>query len=155
MRTIREQLLGTWRLASYYTEGTDGSVLYPMGEDARGFIMYLPDGYMSANLMVPDRAPYTGGVAETAAPDELRSAALGYFGYAGRYEVDERAQAVRHHIEVALAPNLAGSTQFRHVRFEGRRLVLRGDPVRLGARVASYVINWERVEPAADATTTH
>lgn len=145
MPTIGEQLLGTWRLASYYTEGTDGSVVYPMGRDARGFIMYLPDGYMSANLMVPGREAYTGGIAESATPEQLRAAALGYFGYAGRYEVDEVARAVRHHIEVALAPNLAGSTQFRHVRFEGRMLMLRGDPVRLGERMASYVINWERV----------
>jgi hypothetical protein len=145
MATIREQILGTWRLSSYYTEGTDGSVVYPMGQDARGFIMYLADGYMSANLMVPRRPPYDGGIAETASPEQLRAAALGYFGYAGRYEVDEAARAVRHQIEVALAPNLAGSTQFRHVRFEGRMLKLRGDPVRLGERMASYVINWERV----------
>jgi hypothetical protein len=152
MPSIREQLLGTWRLASYYTEGTDGSIVYPMGQQARGFIMYLPDGYMSANLMVPGRPAYSGGIAETATPPELAAAALGYFAYAGRYEVDEPAQAVRHHIEVALAPNLAGSTQFRHVRFEGRRLILRGDPIRLGDRMASYVINWERVESADRST---
>jgi hypothetical protein len=114
--------------------------------------MYLPDGYMSANLMVPGRPAYSGGIAETATPPELAAAALGYFAYAGRYEVDEPAQAVRHHIEVALAPNLAGSTQFRHVRFEGRRLILRGDPIRLGDRMASYVINWERVESADRST---
>jgi hypothetical protein len=152
MPTIREQLLGTWRLASYYTEGTDGSIVYPMGQQARGFIMYLPDGYMSANLMVPGRPAYTGGIAETATPAELAAAALGYFGYAGRYQVDEAARAVRHYIEVALAPNLAGSTQLRHVRFEGPRLMLRGDPIRLGERMASYVINWERVEGADGST---
>jgi hypothetical protein len=151
MPTIREQLLGTWRLASYYTEGTDGSIVYPMGQAARGFIMYLADGFMSANLMVPGRPAYTGGIAETATPAERAAAALGYFGYAGRYDIDEQAQAVRHHIDVALAPNLAGSTQFRHVRFEGRRLVLRGDPIRLGERMASYVIDWERVQPHAGA----
>jgi hypothetical protein len=151
MPTIREQLLGTWRLVSYYTEGPDGSIAYPMGKDARGFIMYLPDGFMSANLMVPGRPPYTGGIAETATPAELTAAALGYFGYAGRYEVDEPAQGVRHHIEVALAPNLAGGTQFRHVRFDGRRLILRGDPIRLGERMASYVITWERVALSSGA----
>jgi hypothetical protein len=151
MSTIREQLLGTWRLLSYFTEGTDGSIVYPMGENAVGFIMYLPDGYMSANLMVPGRPAYTGGTANTATPEELAAAALGYFGYAGRYEVDEEARAVRHHIELALAPNLAGSTQFRHVRFDGGRLFLRGDPVPIGGRTAAHVITWERVAPAASA----
>jgi hypothetical protein len=147
MPTIREQLLGTWRLVSYYTEGTDGSIVYPMGQDVSGFIMYAPDGYMSANLMVPGRPPYTGGMANTAAHEELAAAALGYFGYAGRYEVDEHARAVRHQIEVALAPNLAGSTQLRHLAFEGRRLVLRGDPVPIAGRLAAHVIAWERADP--------
>ena len=149
MPTIREQLLGTWRLLSYYTEGTDGSIVYPMGEHVLGYIMYLSDGYMSANLMVPGRPAYTGGTASTATPEERAAATLGYFGYAGRYDVDEAARGVRHHIEVALAPNLAGSTQFRHVRFDGRRLLLRGDPVPIGERMAAHVINWERVGPAA------
>jgi hypothetical protein len=148
MPTIREQLLGTWRLVSYYTEGTDGSIVYPMGQDVAGFIMYVADGYMSANLMVPGRPSYAGGTASSATPAELAAAAAGYFAYAARYEVDETAQLVRHHIDVALMPNLAGSTQLRHVRLEGRRLVLRGDPVQIGTRVAAHVITWERA--AAD-----
>jgi hypothetical protein len=146
MPTIREQLLGTWRLVSYYTEGTDGSIAHPMGQDTVGFIMYLSDGFMSAHLMVPGRPAYTGGTANTATQSELAAAALGYFGYAGRYEVDELREAVRHHIEVALAPNLAGSTQFRHVEFEGRRLILRGDPAPIGGRMVAHVITWERVD---------
>jgi hypothetical protein len=151
MPTIGEQLLGTWRLVSYYTEGTDGSIVYPMGRDTRGFIMYLADGFMSANLMVPGRPAYTGGTANTATPAELATAALGYFGYAGRYEVDEAGKAVRHHIEVALAPSLAGSTQFRHVSFEGPRLILRGDPVSIGGRMAAHVITWEKIAPGSAA----
>jgi hypothetical protein len=147
MPTIREQLLGTWRLLSYYTEGIDGSIVYPMGQDVSGCILYLPDGYMSANLMVPGRPAYTGGMAGTATQAELAASALGYFGYAGRYEVDEPAQAVRHAIEVALAPNLVGSTQLRHVRFDARRLILRGDPVQIGDRKAAHVITWERIQP--------
>ena len=146
MPTICEQLLGTWRLVSYFTEGTDGSIVYPMGQEVAGFIMYAPDGYMSANLMVPGRPPYTGGTAGTAAQAELAASALGYFGYAARYEVDEPARAVRHQIDVALAPNLVGSTQFRHVKFEGRRLILRGDPVPIAGRNAAHVITWQRVD---------
>ena len=145
MPSLREQLHGTFRLTSYYLEGADGSVVHPMGEDAIGFIMYLPDGRMSANLMVPGRTAYSGGSAATATVEERAAAALGYFGYAGRYEVDEPAAAVRHHIDVALAPNLVGTTQLRHLRFDGPRLFLRGDPVPVSGRMAAHVINWERV----------
>jgi hypothetical protein len=147
MPTLREQLLGTWRLVSYFTEGTDGSIVHPMGQDLAGFILYAADGYMSANLMVPGRNPYTGGAAGSATPAELAAAALGYFGYAARYDVDESARVVRHHIDVALAPNLVGSTQLRHVELDGRRMVLRGDPIPMGDRIAAHVITWERAEP--------
>jgi hypothetical protein len=145
MPTLREQLLGTWGLVSYTTEGTDGSIVHPMGESAAGYILYVADGFMSANLMVPGRAPYTGGTANTATQAELAAGALGYFGYAGRYEVDEAAQDVRHHIDVALAPNLVGTTQLRHVKIEGRRLTLRGDPVPIAGRIAAHVIVWQRM----------
>jgi hypothetical protein len=143
--TIREQLIGTWRLVSYETLGADGSVVRPMGRDATGFIMYVPDGFMSANLMVPGRPPFTGGGASTASQAELAAASAGYFGYAGRFEVDEAARAVRHRIEVSLVPNLVGTTQFRHTRFEGSRLILRGDPAPAAGRVSAPVITWERV----------
>jgi hypothetical protein len=53
---------------------------------------------------------------------------------------------VRHHTDVALAPNLAGSTQFRHVDIEGRRLILRSDPMPIGGRIAAHVISWERID---------
>jgi Lipocalin-like domain len=150
VQSIGEQLIGAWRLASYHTLGNDGSVVHPMGEAAVGFIMYLPDGFMSANLMVPARPLFSGGSAATATQAELAAAAAGYFGYAGRFEVDEPACAVRHHIEVSLVPNLVGTTQLRHVAFEGTRLVLRGGAASMSGRVAAPIIIWERVAIAQD-----
>jgi hypothetical protein len=117
-----------------------------MGADAVGFIMYVADGFMSANLMVPGRPALSGGSASSAAAAELQAAAAGYFGYAGRFEVDEAARAVHHHIEVSLVPNLVGSTQRRHVALEGTLLVLRGDPAPIAGRLAAPIITWERVK---------
>jgi len=151
LQTLRERLIGTWRLVSYQVSGADGSVVYPMGQDVDGLIMYVPDGHMSANLMVPGRAAYTGGAAASATPAQLAAAAAGYFGYAGRFEVDEVAGVVIHRIEVALMPNLAGSTQRRHVSLDGRRLTLRGDPTPDGT--TPYII-WDRViEQGAEAVS--
>jgi hypothetical protein len=47
--TLREQLIGAWKLASYVEKPVDGSpATYPLGETPRGLILYTPDGYMSA-----------------------------------------------------------------------------------------------------------
>lgn len=142
MQTMRQQLIGTWRLVSYEVHGADGAVVYPMGRDIDGLIMYLPDGHMSANLMVPGRPAYDGGAAASATQEQLAAAAAGYFGYAGRFEVDEAARVVTHRIEVALMPNLAGSTQRRHISLDGIRLTLRGDPMPAGT--TPFII-WDRV----------
>jgi hypothetical protein len=145
VQTMRQQLIGTWRLVAYETRGGDGSIAYPMGRELAGFILYAQDGYVSANLMAPGRPAYAGGAAASAAPAELAAAAAGYFSYAGRFEVDEAATVVMHHIEVALMPNLVGTTQRRHVSLAGTRMTLRGDPMASGA--TPFVI-WDRLAPA-------
>jgi hypothetical protein len=139
---MRQRLIGTWRLVSYELRSADGSAVYPMGREVDGLIMYVPDGYMSANLMVPGRPAYAGGAGASGTPAELAAAAAGYFGYAGRFEVDEAASVVIHRIEVALMPNLAGTTQRRHISLDGIRLALRGDAMPGGA--TPYII-WDRV----------
>lgn len=144
MASLRDQLIGTWSLVSYETRAEDGTVEHPMGTEIVGFLMYALPGYMSANLMIPGARPFASGDINSGSPDELTAAARAYFGYAGRFEVDESAGAVRHHIEVSLVPNLVKSVQKRYVRIEGERMVLTGDPGRFGGRVASPVITWRR-----------
>lgn len=78
---MREQLTGAWRLVSYETRGGNGAVAYPMGREVEGLILYLRDGFMSANLMIPGRPPFSGGAAASATPAELAAAAAGCFAY--------------------------------------------------------------------------
>jgi len=59
---LREYLVGAWTLESYQSSDLDGTNMrYPLGADARGIIMYTADGYMSAQIMRADRAPFARG----------------------------------------------------------------------------------------------
>jgi hypothetical protein len=61
-KTLREQLIGAWKLVSYVEKPVDGSdPIYPMGEKLEGTIMYTPDGYMSVQMMQPGRAKFASG----------------------------------------------------------------------------------------------
>ncbi|MEK8044590.1 lipocalin-like domain-containing protein, partial [Burkholderia contaminans] len=72
---LREQLVGAWRLVSYEIRPRDGSaVTYPLGRDARGWILYTPDGYMSAQLMAAGRPPYADGDLQGGTADERAAA---------------------------------------------------------------------------------
>jgi hypothetical protein len=75
---LRNHIIGAWYLQSWESFALDGSDLeYPLGPDARGIIMYTPDGYMSAQIMRPDRRPFDVGDLVDADKDELASAASG------------------------------------------------------------------------------
>jgi len=50
------QDIGAWKLHSYSENPVDGAPpFHPMGSSPKGIIMYTPDGYMSAQFMLPDR----------------------------------------------------------------------------------------------------
>jgi hypothetical protein len=45
---LRTNLIGAWTLQSYEARSIDGSnETNPLGVDAKGIIMYIPDGYVA------------------------------------------------------------------------------------------------------------
>ncbi len=44
-------LIGAWRLITVEDHQADGSIIYPYGERCLGYLIYHPDGYMSATVM--------------------------------------------------------------------------------------------------------
>ena len=48
---IAESLLGTWKLVAWYNQTENGQKLYPLGEDASGYISYTSDGFVFVQMM--------------------------------------------------------------------------------------------------------
>lgn len=123
----RAKLLGSWRLIQWQIEEANGSIGYPLGEEAVGQLTYTPDGRVSAQLMRSGQAPLSTKDWRKATVNEKAEAWSGYFGYFGTYAVDEAAHIVHHNIEGSWFPNLVGSTEIRHYQFKGERLILDAD----------------------------
>ena len=119
----RQQLLGAWRLVSCEEE-SEGGVTYPFGQGAIGQISYDASGRMSAQLTRADQAPFSSEDLRESTSQERTTAWANYFGYFGTYTVDEERKTVVHRIEGSSFPNLVGTEQIRHYRFEGKQLVL-------------------------------
>lgn len=132
-----KDLLGAWHLVSWSLVYADGRPPeYPLGEDARGIIMYTPDGHVSATLMQKQRP------AAAPASDADKAAAYSQsFAYAGRYAV--RDGAAFHTIEVATNPALIGITSTRHIELSGDRLILSG-PDFAASSPRTQRIEWQR-----------
>ena len=66
--SLRERLIGAWYLESYIAYPTPSCkfqrVTYPMTKNVTGIIMYTPDGYMSAHMLIPGQASFKRGEGE-------------------------------------------------------------------------------------------
>jgi hypothetical protein len=117
--SLRNQLIGAWKLVSYVEKPLDGSLpTYPFGEDAQGIIMYTHDGFMSAQLSVRERAPFASDDWYKGKPEEFGDAASSYFAYTGPFQVDEEKQTLTHSMFISLFPNWIGQTQPRLVHVD-------------------------------------
>lgn len=135
--------VGTWRLASFEGRSSDGTVTYPLGSDACGFIMYAADGYMSVMISSADRPRFGTADIFAGSKEQRAAAAQSFISYAGRYEV--RGEWVRHSVQTSLFPDWVGSAQDRRYTFEGNRLTLSTQPMALGGRQLTAVLVWEKV----------
>ncbi|MFZ5781772.1 MAG: lipocalin-like domain-containing protein [Pseudomonadota bacterium] len=123
MTATGNDLVGAWDLESWSLEHDDGRPReFPLGDRARGMLLYTPGGEVSATLMRVGEPP-------------------GSFSYAGRYVV--RDGAVHHSIEVASDPSLVGITTTRRITRDGDRLVLTGADFRAGTG-RTQKIAWRR-----------
>jgi hypothetical protein len=147
--TLHAQLIGAWTLVSYVERPTDGSApSYPLGESPRGLILYTPDGYMSAQLMRPDRPAFASGDWFVATPEEFAAEASGYIAYSGPFRI-EADGLLSHTMAVSLFPNWLGQTQPRLVSLEGDTLRLStASPIRSCGREVTYHLIWRRAGAA-------
>jgi hypothetical protein len=134
-------LIGAWRLVSYEAH-SDGEVLYPLGPDATGYIMYTSDGYMSVGMMAADRTNFASGDLRGATDQENIAAASTYVSYCGKYEY--QGDRVIHRIEAALFPNRVGTEQVRYVDLDGDTLTLTTPPMSIAGKPRDGRIVWQR-----------
>ena len=115
-------LLGGWQLESWsyiYENGRPPE--FPMGADAKGYILYTPQGQVSATIM--------------------RADASECFAYAGRYEI--AAGTVFHTIELSTNKALVGVRSMRHIKLDGDHLTLSGPDFTAGTARAQQIV-WRR-----------
>jgi hypothetical protein len=128
---LGQKLIGTWKLESYTAYPTPNSNIqrptYPMTKNVTGFIMYTPDGYMSAQFLIPGQQAFQRGTGDQA---QWAEAGKRFFAYSGPYYISDegfgRQEVLRHTFQVCNLPGWIGDIQIRTHRFEenGEVLVL-------------------------------
>ncbi|WP_327063509.1 lipocalin-like domain-containing protein [Kitasatospora purpeofusca] len=118
------RVIGAWQLVALTATDVNGAATHPLGTEARGMLIYTPDGHVSAQIAGPD----------------------GYIGYAGTYQwLGDR---VVHRSLVGSPAEFSAVELPRTARLEAGRLSLASLPAN-GYPVLTAT--WQRVTPAPDA----
>jgi hypothetical protein len=100
--------------------------------------MYTPDGYMSAQLMRPDRRPFPSGDWLGGTTGDYQQEATTYIAYSGPFHVDEDRKTLTHSMFVSMFPNWTGQTQTRDVEIDGETLQLsKTSPIKSSGNVVN------------------
>ncbi len=135
-------LVGVWRLVRYYSQYEGEAPLYPLGEDAVGYIQYTPDGYLFGAMQRARPKPFALADRMRATPEEKVRAFDDYVTYCGRYRVE--GNKAFHRIELSLLPNWIGEEQVREIRWESDdRVALTAEWTVVGRKRVAVVL-WER-----------
>jgi hypothetical protein len=161
--SLRSQLIGAWELIEYcnWLPSDESDKTYPMGPDAKGIIMYTPDGYMSAQLHRPGQKSF-GENRGTGTEADWAEMGKRYIAYTGRYFLDEQGDErgrpiLKHEMRSSNLPYLVGDIQRRVMEFkeekDGKYLWLSLDDPIKGADGKERLIRvrWRRF-PQNDAT---
>ncbi|WP_339630735.1 lipocalin-like domain-containing protein [uncultured Sneathiella sp.] len=131
----RDDLIGTWRLKSWTSLKNGEPVGYPMGEDAKGQIIYSPEGRMSGFLMRRDFAEQSRDTA--ASPDIC-------LAYGGDFRVE--GDDVIHDVDVATVPYWIGNPLIRKVALQGADVLLKTKPETTSSgNTYEHHLLWERI----------
>jgi hypothetical protein len=142
----RERLIGVWKLLSAEFHTTEGKVIYLWGKNATGVIIYSEEGYISGQIMKPDRPKFASRDNLKGTPEEAKLAFDGYQAYYGTFDVNDAENMVIHHVTGNLFPNAVGIDLKRYYEFSANgRLTLRTPPMWMGGEKVTGSLVWERL----------
>jgi hypothetical protein len=143
----RGSLVGTWKLLSIEERDASGNVVTPLdyGPNPIGILIYDATGHMSVHAMRRDRTRLSSDDVHLATPEQAKAAFVGYNGYFGTYEVDERAGVVIHRVQGGLIPNWEGSDQRRRFTLSGDTLILEPPEIQAAGQKRTRRLTWQRV----------
>lgn len=118
---IAQLLLGTsWELVKYQSENTEGDIIYPLGKDALGIIVFTKQKRVSVQIMATEFIDSRLFLTDV----EKKMAAFGYHAYSGFFVIDEDKQHLITSVDMSLIDAYVGSIQTRSIKIEDDLLYL-------------------------------
>jgi hypothetical protein len=108
-QSLKEQIVGTWRLVTW-SQIVDGvERVGPFGADAIGQHIFTSDGHLCFAIMTANRPKFASPNYLAATAQEKAAGFDSYSSYCGRYQIDEQERSMLVQVDVSLFPNFTGA----------------------------------------------
>jgi len=114
-QSLKEQLVGTWKLVSVDNVRSDGSKRDVSGPNPKGVVIYTRDGHFAlvdTRSDVPRIAP---SGSDTRTPEEQKAVVQVSIAYFGTYSVNEAERVITVQIEGSTLANLVGRADQKRI----------------------------------------
>jgi hypothetical protein len=112
-KSLKDQLVGTWNLATWERTAPDGSKVHTFGTNPKGVNVFSADGRFFILYARADLPKLASNVRAKVTPQEAVALYLGTIAYNGTYTVDDASKTITFHIETTTFPNQLGMQQKR------------------------------------------
>jgi Lipocalin-like domain len=141
-QTLKEQIVGTWRMTSNTTTRPDGTKFDTFGTDPRGVVIFEANGQHALIIARSDTPKFASDNRATGTAEENKAAVQGSVAYFGTYAVDGPASySIK--IEGTTFPNWLGAAQKRNATISGDELTMSSGAGSAGGSIVSV---WKKVK---------
>jgi hypothetical protein len=118
-KSLREQLVGTWKIVSVDNTRPDGSIKQIFGPHPKGIAVFDVRGNTAIILMRSDRPQFAANNRDLGTPEEFKATVQGTHAYFGTYSVIEPEKILVFHVEGNTFPNQEGVDTTRFISING------------------------------------
>jgi Lipocalin-like domain len=141
-KSLKDQLVGTWTLASWERMLPNGSKVQSYGANPKGLVMFDPNGHMFVMFARPDLPRIASNNPQAATPEEAKAVMTGAIAYFGMYTVDDANKVISLRLDASTFPNQLAGEQKRTItsltadELKYDTVALNGDKISIGLKRA-------------------
>lgn len=114
-KSLKEQLVGTWKLVSSHNVRSDGSRIDRAGPNPKGIVIYTSDGHFVFVNTRSDLPKLASNSRDRGTPEEYKAVVQGSLAYFGTYSVNEADKVITAQIEGSTFANMIGAPDQKRI----------------------------------------
>ena len=114
-KSLKEQLVGTWKLVSAHNVRNDGSKVDVSGPNPKGVVIYTSNGHFAFVNTRSDLPKFASNSRDRGTAEENKAVVQGSIAYFGTYSVNEADKVITLQIEGSTFANLIGRADQKRI----------------------------------------